>query len=176
MPNSVSLMSNSFHIVVNLSNIMKTWYLHHLQKSCVLKAIWYENRAKLYLLNGNKRPIRYESHNGVKPSRYNLNNPYKEWYLCWQIAVTVLKNLVIIVSSLSTRCFIKKKIICKRSFWHGLPPPIRIGSHFDRLLSPLKCECNNWMPLKRSEIKYRTGKKNQFPGILIVTVTYLLNI
>ena len=107
MPNSVSIMSNSFHIVVNLSNIMKTWYLHHLQKSCVLKAIWYENRAKLFLLNGNKRPIRYESHNGVKPSPYNLNNPYKGWYLWWQIAVTVLRNLVIIVSSLSTRCFIK---------------------------------------------------------------------
>ena len=26
-----------------------------------------------YLFNGNKKPIRYEFHNGIKPNRYNGN-------------------------------------------------------------------------------------------------------
>ena len=38
-----------------------------------MKAIRYKNRAELFVLNGNKRPIRYEFHNGVKPNRYNGN-------------------------------------------------------------------------------------------------------
>ena len=38
-----------------------------------LKAIRYENRAELFVLKGNKRPIRYEFQNGVKPNRYNGN-------------------------------------------------------------------------------------------------------
>ena len=36
-----------------------------------MKAIRYENRAELFVLNGNKEPIRYEFHNGVKPNQYN---------------------------------------------------------------------------------------------------------
>ena len=38
-----------------------------------MKAIRYKNRAELFVLNGNKRSIRYEFHNGVKPNRYNRN-------------------------------------------------------------------------------------------------------
>ena len=41
-----------------------------------MKAIRYKNRAELFVLNGNKRPIRYEFHNGVKPNRYNGNMVY----------------------------------------------------------------------------------------------------
>ena len=36
-----------------------------------MKAIQYKNRAELFVLNGNKRPIRYEFHNGVTPNRFN---------------------------------------------------------------------------------------------------------
>ena len=50
--------------------------LYHFQKCCVVKAIRYENRAKLVVLNGNKRPIRYKFYNGVKPNRYNGNKAY----------------------------------------------------------------------------------------------------
>ena len=49
------------------------WILYHFQKRCVVKAIRYKNRAELFVLNGNKRPIRYELHNGVKSNRYNGN-------------------------------------------------------------------------------------------------------
>ena len=38
-----------------------------------MKAIRYENRAELFVLNGNKEHIRYEFHNGVKPNQYNGN-------------------------------------------------------------------------------------------------------
>ena len=38
-----------------------------------MKAIPYKNRAELFVLNGNMRPIGYEFHNGVKPNRYNEN-------------------------------------------------------------------------------------------------------
>ena len=38
-----------------------------------MKAIRYKNRAELFVLNGNKRPIRYEFHNGMKPNWYNGN-------------------------------------------------------------------------------------------------------
>ena len=38
-----------------------------------MKAIQYENRAELFVLNGNKRSIRYEFHNGAKPNPYNGN-------------------------------------------------------------------------------------------------------
>ena len=41
-----------------------------------MKAIRYKNRAELFVLNGNKRPIRYEFHNGVKPNWYNGNIVY----------------------------------------------------------------------------------------------------
>ena len=47
--------------------------LYHFQKSCVVKVIRCENHAKLFVLNGNKRPIPYEFHNGVKPNRYDGN-------------------------------------------------------------------------------------------------------
>ena len=52
---------------------METWYLYHFQKRCVVKAIRYENRTELFALNGNKRLIRYEFRNGVKPIRHNGN-------------------------------------------------------------------------------------------------------
>ena len=32
-----------------------------------------KNRVELLVLNGNKRPIRFEFHNGVKPTRNNGN-------------------------------------------------------------------------------------------------------
>ena len=38
-----------------------------------MKAIWYENRAELFVLNGSKWSIPYEFHNGVKPNWYNGN-------------------------------------------------------------------------------------------------------
>ena len=38
-----------------------------------MKAIRYENRAELFDLNGNKRPIPYEFRNDVKLYRYNGN-------------------------------------------------------------------------------------------------------
>ena len=38
-----------------------------------MKAIRYENRAELFVLDGNARPIRYEKHNVVKPNRSNGN-------------------------------------------------------------------------------------------------------
>ena len=44
-----------------------------LPKRCVVKDVRYKNRAELFILNGNKRPIRYEFHNGVKSNRYNGN-------------------------------------------------------------------------------------------------------
>ena len=47
--------------------------LYHFQKRCVVKTIRYKNRAELFVLNGNKRPIQYEFHNGVKPKQYNGN-------------------------------------------------------------------------------------------------------
>ena len=37
------------------------------------KPIQYKNRTELFVLNGNKKPIRYEFHNGVKSNRYNAN-------------------------------------------------------------------------------------------------------
>ena len=39
-----------------------------------MKAIRCKNRADLFVLNGNKKPIQYEyykPYNGVKPNRYN---------------------------------------------------------------------------------------------------------
>ena len=47
--------------------------LYHFQKRCVVKAIRYKNRAELFVLNRNKRPIRYEFHNRVKSNRYYVN-------------------------------------------------------------------------------------------------------
>ena len=47
--------------------------LYHFQKRCLVKAIRYENRVELFVLNGNKRPIQYEFHNGMKPNQYNGN-------------------------------------------------------------------------------------------------------
>ena len=47
--------------------------LYHFQKCYVVKATPYENRAELFILNGNNRPIRYEFHDGVKSNRYNGN-------------------------------------------------------------------------------------------------------
>ena len=38
-----------------------------------MKAIRYENRAELFVLNGNKKSIRYEFHNVVKANQYNGN-------------------------------------------------------------------------------------------------------
>ena len=38
-----------------------------------MKAIRYKNRDELFVLNGNKRTIRYEFHNGMKPNRDNGN-------------------------------------------------------------------------------------------------------
>ena len=38
-----------------------------------MKPIRYENRAELFVLDGDTRPIRYEKHNGVKLNRYNGN-------------------------------------------------------------------------------------------------------
>ena len=38
-----------------------------------MKAIRYENCAELFAVNGNKGPIQYKFHNGVKPNRYNGN-------------------------------------------------------------------------------------------------------
>ena len=38
-----------------------------------MKAIRYKNRDELFVLNGNKRPIRYEFHSGVKPNLFNGN-------------------------------------------------------------------------------------------------------
>ena len=38
-----------------------------------MKPIRYENRAELFVLDGNVGPMRYEKHNGVKPNRYNGN-------------------------------------------------------------------------------------------------------
>ena len=38
-----------------------------------VKFIRYKNCAKLFVLNGNKRPIRYEFHNGINHNRYNGN-------------------------------------------------------------------------------------------------------
>ena len=56
---------------------MPLWNLsdrfYFFQKRCVVKAIRYENRAELFVFNGNKRPIRYEFQNGVKANRYNGN-------------------------------------------------------------------------------------------------------
>ena len=52
--------------------------LYHFQKRCVVKAIQYENRAESFVLNGSKRPIRYESHNGVKLNWYNGNMVLKK--------------------------------------------------------------------------------------------------
>ena len=49
---------------------------YHFQKRCLVKAIRHENRAELSALNGNKMPIRYEFHNGVKPIQYNGNMVY----------------------------------------------------------------------------------------------------
>ena len=42
-------------------------------KSLRLKAVRYKNRAELFVLNGNKRPIRYEFQNDVKSKQYNGN-------------------------------------------------------------------------------------------------------
>ena len=50
--------------------------LYHFQKRCVVKTIRYENRAELFVFNGNKRPIRYKFHYGVKPNRYSGNMVY----------------------------------------------------------------------------------------------------
>ena len=50
--------------------------LYHFQKRFVVKVIQYKNRVKLFVLNGNKRTIRYEAHNGLKPNRYNGNIAY----------------------------------------------------------------------------------------------------
>ena len=47
--------------------------LYHFQKRCIVEAIRYENRAEMFVLNGNKRPILYDFHYGVKPSWYNGN-------------------------------------------------------------------------------------------------------
>ena len=38
-----------------------------------MKAIQCENRAELFVLNGNKRTIRYEFHNDAKHSQYHGN-------------------------------------------------------------------------------------------------------
>ena len=38
-----------------------------------MKAIRYKNRAKLFVLNGSKGPIRYEFQKDMKPNRYNGN-------------------------------------------------------------------------------------------------------
>ena len=43
-----------------------------------MKAILYKNRAELFVLNGNKRPIRYEFQNGVKV--ISLNRQEKSGY------------------------------------------------------------------------------------------------
>ena len=48
-------------------------YIYHFQKRRIVKAIQYKNCAELFVLNGNKRPIRYEFHNSVKPNRHNGN-------------------------------------------------------------------------------------------------------
>ena len=61
--------SECFHAVVKSIRQI----LYHFQKRCVVKAIRYENRAKLFVLNGNKRPMRYEFHNDVKSNQYNGN-------------------------------------------------------------------------------------------------------
>ena len=42
-----------------------------------MKPIRYKNRAELFVLDGNARPIRYENHNVVKPIRYNGNMVYE---------------------------------------------------------------------------------------------------
>ena len=43
-------------------------------KSCQLFVLnGNKGPIKIFVLNGNKRPIRYESQNGAKPSRYNGN-------------------------------------------------------------------------------------------------------
>ena len=41
-----------------------------------MKAIRYKNHTELFVLNGNKKPIRYEFYNGVKLNRYNGNMVY----------------------------------------------------------------------------------------------------
>ena len=47
------------------------WYiLYQFQKHCVVKAIRYEISAELFILNGNKRSIRYEFHNSIEPNRH----------------------------------------------------------------------------------------------------------
>ena len=70
--------SACFHAVVK-----SIWQiLYHFQKPCVVKTIRYKNCAELFVFNGNKRPIGYELHNGVKPNRYNGN----------RVLVSTIKN------------------------------------------------------------------------------------
>ena len=39
----------------------------------MVKPIRYKDRAELFILDGNARPIGYGKHNGVIPNRYNGN-------------------------------------------------------------------------------------------------------
>ena len=65
----VHYMSGCFHAI--LRSISQISY--HFQKHCFVKAIQNKYRAELFVLNGRKKPIRYEFHNGVKRCRHNGN-------------------------------------------------------------------------------------------------------
>ena len=60
-----------------------------------MKAIRYKSRAELFVLNGNKRPIRYEFHNGVKPNWYNGNMVFifELWYYHCTDIVGITQNM-----------------------------------------------------------------------------------
>ena len=59
------------YLTFNYTSACKTYRIDFisLSKALRLKAIRYKNRAKLFVLNGNKKPIQYEFHSRVSKTR-----------------------------------------------------------------------------------------------------------
>ena len=67
--------------------------------------------------------------------------------------IKLTKNLVTVVSSLSTRYWIKKIYVNIRTDVTP-PPPVRICSHFDGAPDPNECERNDWMHLYENKPRH----------------------